>query len=49
MKLTSLYFEFAELRLILRELAAAGATRLADVTPQHLDQVLASVSRMPDR
>ena len=48
MKLTSLYFEFAELRLILRELAAAGATRLADVTPQHLDQVLAAWKHRPD-
>jgi len=48
MKLTSLYFEFAELRLILRELAAAGAARLADVTPQHLDQVLAAWKHRPD-
>ena len=48
MKLTSLYFEFAELRLILRELAAAGATRLADVTPQHLDQALAAWKHRPD-
>jgi hypothetical protein len=48
MKLTSLYFEFAELRLIMRELAAAGAARLADVTPQHLDQVLAAWKHRPD-
>src|SRR5690349_24175412 len=41
MKLTSLYSEFAELRLILRDLAAAGAPRLADVTPRHLEEVLA--------
>ena len=48
MKLTGLYFEFAELRLILRELAAAGAARLADVTPGHLDEVLAGWKRRPD-
>ena len=48
MKLTSLYSEFAEVRLILRELAAAGAARLADVTPRHLEQVLAGWKRCPD-
>jgi len=48
MKLTGLYSEFAELRLILRELAAAGAARLADVAPRHLDQVLAGWKRRPD-
>lgn len=48
MKPTSLYFEFAELRLIMRELAAAGAARLADVTPGHLDEVLAGWKRRPD-
>ncbi len=35
MKLTGLYQEFTEARLILRELAAVGAARLADVTPRH--------------
>ena len=48
MKLTGLYSEFAELRLILRELAAAGAARLADAAPRHLDQVLAGWKRRPD-
>jgi len=48
MKLTSLYSEFAEARLILRELAAAGAARLADVTPRHLEEVLAGWKRCPD-
>lgn len=48
MKLTSLYQEFTEVRLILRELAAAGAARLADVTPRHLEQVLAAWKRRPD-
>jgi hypothetical protein len=40
MKLTSLYQEFTEVRLILRELAVAGAALLADVTPRHLEQIL---------
>ena len=48
MKLTSLYSEFAEIRLILRELAAAGAARLAEVTPRHLEQVLAAWKHRPD-
>jgi hypothetical protein len=48
MKLTSLYSEFAEARLILRELAAAGAARLADVTPRHLEEILAGWKRCPD-
>jgi len=48
MKLTSLYQEFSETRLILRELAAAGAARLADVTPRHLEQILAGWKRRPD-
>ena len=48
MKLTSLYQEFTEARLILRELAAVGAARLADVTPRHLDQVLAGWKPRPD-
>ncbi len=48
MKLTSLYFEFTEARLILRELAAVGAARLADVTPRHLEQVLARWKPRPD-
>ena len=47
MKLTSLYQEFTEARLILRELAAVGAARLADVTPRHLDQVLAGLEAPP--
>lgn len=47
MKLTSLYFEFTEVRLILRELAAAGAALLADVTPRHLEQVLAGWKPRP--
>ena len=47
MKLTGLYSEFAELRLILRELAAASAARLADVAPPHLDEVLAGWKRSP--
>ncbi len=48
MKLTSLYQEFTEARLILRELAAAGAARLADVTPRHLERVLAGWKPRPD-
>ena len=48
MKITSLYSEFAEVRLILRDLAAAGAARLADVTPRHLEEVLAGWKRRPD-
>lgn len=48
MKLTSLYAEFAELRLILRNLAAAGAARLADVTPRHLEEVLVTWKDRPD-
>jgi hypothetical protein len=48
MKLTSLYQEFTEVRLILRELAAAGAAGLADATPRHLEQVLAAWKRRPD-
>ena len=47
MKLTSLYHEFSEVRLILRELATAGAARLADVTPRHLEEVLAGWKRRP--
>jgi hypothetical protein len=48
MKITSLYQEFAEVRLILRDLAAAGAARLADVTPRQLEEVLAGWKRRPD-
>lgn len=48
MKLTSLYYEFAEARRILQEFAQAGAPRLADVTPQHLEQALAGWKRSPD-
>jgi hypothetical protein len=48
MKITNLYPEFNEVRIILRDLAAAGANRLAEVTREHLDQVLAGWKRCPD-
>lgn len=45
MKITNLYGEFQEVRGILAELAAAGAPRLADVTPGQLAAVLAQWRR----
>jgi hypothetical protein len=48
MKITNLYGEFGEVRAILRDLAAAGAPRLADVTSEHLQSVLAGWRHCPD-
>jgi hypothetical protein len=48
MKLTSLYGEFTEVRLILRQLAVVGAVTLAEVTPRHLEQILAGWKPLPD-
>lgn len=48
MKITNLYGEFGEVRTILRDLAAAGAPRLADVTSEHLQAVLAGWRHCPD-
>jgi len=48
MKLTSLYGEFTEARLILRQLAVVGALTLAEVTPRHLEQILAGWKPLPD-
>jgi hypothetical protein len=48
MKITGLCKEFWEVRVILRDLAAAGAPDLARVTRQHLDRVLTTWKRRPD-
>jgi flavin reductase (DIM6/NTAB) family NADH-FMN oxidoreductase RutF len=48
MKITGLANEFQEIRIILRDLTTVGAPRLADVTREHLEAVLAQWRRGPD-
>jgi flavin reductase (DIM6/NTAB) family NADH-FMN oxidoreductase RutF len=48
MKITGLANEFQEIRIILRDLTTVGAPRLADVTREHLEAVLARWRRCPD-
>jgi len=48
MKITRLVGEFNEVRIILAGLSRAGAPRLAEVTREHLDEVLATWKHSPD-
>jgi hypothetical protein len=48
MKITAMANEFKEIRVILRDLTIVGAPRLADVTREHLETVLALWRRCPD-
>ncbi|MDA8284930.1 MAG: hypothetical protein M0Z42_16925 [Actinomycetota bacterium] len=48
MKITGLAWEFNEVRVILAGLARAGAPHLAEVTREHLDEVLAAWKHCPD-
>ncbi|MGH9065189.1 MAG: hypothetical protein ACRD0L_14705 [Acidimicrobiales bacterium] len=48
MKITGLAGEFREVRMILSELAEVGAPRLAEVTAEHLEAVLARWRRRPE-
>ena len=48
MKITGLYGEFWEVRTILRDLATVGAPHLAQVTREHLQQVLTTWKHHPD-
>jgi hypothetical protein len=48
MKITGLVAEFHEVRTILADLAQVGAPRLAEVTREHLDAVLAAWKHSPD-
>ena len=48
MKITGLVNEFQEIRIILRDLTTVGAPRLADVTREHLETILARWRRCPD-
>jgi hypothetical protein len=48
MKITGMANEFQEIRIILRDLTTVGAPRLAEVTREHLETVLARWRRCPD-
>lgn len=48
MKITGLANEFQEIRIILRDLTMVGAPRLADVTREHLETVLARWRQCPE-
>ncbi|MHB1850338.1 MAG: hypothetical protein ACYCVO_15310 [Acidimicrobiales bacterium] len=49
MKITSLYHEFCNIRMVLTDLDRAGAARLREVTKAHLEEVLAHWKGHPDR